>query len=208
MVTGKWKTQYSVVSERWFRLSKTGYQKIAISFFIFISSCNTSKSPSLDLRKIDKPFPPLPRTNIHIPTKKTVHLLKKQKFCKPKYIHESFVHCLHVREVSILVPVTAICVISSPFLSSTNIRKPDLVIASIVSVIADVTMQSVNVTSVPFCRSASKKQHKTSFYQPSILLCRTVNICKLQDFCNIALPTCISINCVNIPLNFIRSNVH
>ena len=97
-------------------LSKTGYQKFATSLFNFISSCNTSKSTSFDLRKIDKSFPPLSKTNIHIPTKKIVHLFKKHKFCKPKYIHKSFVHCLHVREVSVPVPVTAICVISSPLL--------------------------------------------------------------------------------------------
>ena len=58
-------------------LSKTGYQKFATSLFNFISSCNTSKSTSFDLRKIDKSFPPLSKTNIHIPTKKIVHLFKK-----------------------------------------------------------------------------------------------------------------------------------
>ena len=40
----------------------------------------------------------------------------------------------------------------------------------------------------------------------------TVNVCKLRvhchDVCNIVPPTCISINCVEIPLNFIGSNVH
>ena len=145
-------------------LSKTSYQKFATSLFNFISSCNTSKSTSFDLRKIDKSFPPLSKTNIHIPTKKIVHLFKKHKFCKPKYIHKSFVHCLHVREVSVPVPVTAICVISSPLLISANISKPVLVTASTVSVIADVTMQSVNVTSVPVCRSVCKNQCQTLFF--------------------------------------------
>ena len=51
------------------------------------------------------------------------------------------------------VPVTASCDISTPLLISTNISKPVLVTASIVSVISDVTMQSVNVTSVPVCSS-------------------------------------------------------
>ena len=60
------------------RLSKTGY---------------TSKSTSFDLIKIDKSFPPLSRTNIHIPTKEIIHLFKKHKFCKPTYIHKSFVPC-------------------------------------------------------------------------------------------------------------------
>ena len=193
-------------------LSKTGYQKFATSLFNFISSCNTSKSTSFDLIKIDKSFPPLSRTNIHIPTKEIVHLFKKHKFCKPKYIHKSFVHCLHVREVSVPVPVTAICVISSPLLFSANISKPVLVIASTVSVISDVTMQSVNATCVPVCRPVSKNQRKTFFYQPSTLLRRTVNVCELRvhchDVCNIAPLTCISINCVEIPLNVIRSNVH
>ena len=50
-------------------------------------------------------------------------------------------HGLHVRKVSVLVPVTAICVISSAFLISANISKPVLVTASTVSVISDVTMQ-------------------------------------------------------------------
>ena len=167
---------------------------------------------SFDLIKIDKSFPPLSRTNIHIPTKEIIHLFKKHKFCKPKYIHKSFVHCLHVREVSVPVPVTAICVISSPLLISANISKPVLVTASTVSVISDVTMQSVNVTSVPVCRPVSKNQRKTFFYQPSTLLRRTVNVCKMRvhchDVCNTAPPTCISVNCVEILLNVIRSNVH
>ena len=54
-------------------------------------------------------------------------------------------HCLHVREVSVPVPVTAICVISSPLLISANISKPVLVTASTISVISDVTMQCVNL---------------------------------------------------------------
>ena len=71
--------------------------------------------------------------------------------------------CLHVRQVSVTVPVTAICVISSVFLISANVSKPVLVTASTVSVISDVIMQSVNVTSVPVCRSVSKNQRKTFF---------------------------------------------
>ena len=121
-------------------------------------------------------------------------------------------HCLHVREVSVPVPVTAICVISSPLLISANISKPVLVTASTVSVISDVTMQRVNVTSVPVCRSVNKDQRKTFFYQPSTLLHHTVNVCKLHvhfhDVCNIAPPTCISVSGVKILLNVIRSNVH
>ena len=58
-------------------------------------------------------------------------------------------HCLHVREVSVPVPVTAICVISSLLLISVNISESVLVTASKVSVISDVSMQSVNVTGVP-----------------------------------------------------------
>ena len=50
-----------------------GYQQFATSLFNFISSCNTSKSTSFDLRKVDKSFPPLPKTKIHIP----IHLFKK-----------------------------------------------------------------------------------------------------------------------------------
>ena len=42
--------------------------------------------------------------------------------------------------------------------------------------------------------------------------CYVVQLCKLhvhcQDVCNIAPPTCISVNCVETPLNVIRSNVH
>ena len=74
-------------------------------------------------------------------------------------------HCLHVREVSVPVPVTAICVTSSPLLISANIIKPVLVTASTVSVISDVVMQNVNVTIVPVCRSICKNQRKTFFYQ-------------------------------------------
>ena len=90
-------------------------------------------------------------------------------------------HCLHVREVSVPVPVTAICVISSSLLISA-ISKPVLVTASTGSVISDFTMQSVNVTSVPVCRPVSKNQRKTFFYQPSTLLRRTV----MQTACTLS----------------------
>ena len=121
-------------------------------------------------------------------------------------------HCLHVREISVPAPVTAICVINSPVLISSNISKPVLVTASTVSVISDVTMQSVNVTRVPVCRCVSKNQRETFFYQHSTMLRRTLNVCNLRvhchDVCNINPPTYISVNCVEIPLNIIRSNVH
>ena len=58
--------------------SKAGYQKFATLLFNFMSSCNTSKSTSFHLRKLDKSFPPLSKTNIHVPTKKNAHLVKKQ----------------------------------------------------------------------------------------------------------------------------------
>ena len=198
-------------------LSKTGYQKFATSLFNFISSCNTSKSTSFDLRKIDKSFPPLSKTNIHIPTKKIVHLFKKHKFCKPKYIHKSFVHCLHVREVSVPVPVTAICVISSPLLISANISKPVLVTASTVSVISDVTMQSVNVTSVPICRSVSKNQCKTFEIPLNVIRSNVhktvVSYKTVQSFCSdvvvqnvnvISSPTCKVICFKNYRVSQIR----
>ena len=73
-------------------------------------------------------------------------------------------------------------------------------------------MQSVNVTSVPVCRSVCKNERQIFFYQPSTLLLRAVNVCKVRvhcyDVCNIAPPTCISVNCVKILLNVIRSNFH
>ena len=71
-------------------------------------------------------------------------------------------HCLYVREVSVSVPVTAIYVVSSSLLISAKVSKPVLVTASTVSVISDVTMQSVNITSVPI-RSVCKNQRKTFF---------------------------------------------
>ena len=121
-------------------------------------------------------------------------------------------HCLHVCEVSVPVPITAICVISPLLLISVNISQPVLVTASTVSAISDVTMQSVNVTNVPVCRPVSKNQRKTFFYQHSTMLRRTVDVRKLRvhchDVCNINPPTCISVNCVEILLNIIRSNVH
>ena len=49
-------------------------------------------------------------------------------------------HYLHVREVSVPVPVTVICVISPFLLISVNTSQPVLVTASTVSVISDVTM--------------------------------------------------------------------
>ena len=180
MVTSKWKTQSSVVLGRWFTSFYNWLSKIATSLFNFISSCNTSKSTSFNLRKIDKSFPPLSKTNIYISTKKNVNLFKKHNFCKPRYIHKWFVHWSHFLEVSVPVPATAICVVSSPLLISANINKPVLVTAPTVSVISDVTMQSVNVTSVPVCRSACKNQRKKFFYQPSTSLRCTVNVCKLH----------------------------
>ena len=61
-------------------------------------------------------------------------------------------------------------------------------------------------TSAPICRCV-----RTFFYQPSTLLRHSVNVCKLHvhchDVCNIAPSTCISVNCVEIPLSVIRSNV-
>ena len=97
-------------------LSKTGYQKFATSLSNFIPSCNTSKSTSFDPKKIDKSFPPLSRTKIHIPTKEIVHLFKKHKFCKPKYIHKSFVHCLHVHEFLYLYLLLPFVLLVLPFL--------------------------------------------------------------------------------------------
>ena len=123
----------------------------------------------------------------------------KNKFCNPKYVHKSFVHCLHVREVSLPVPVTAICVVSSPILASANINIQVLITASTVSVTSDVTIQSV--TSVSICRSVCKNQHKTFLYQLSTLLLS-------HDVCNKALPTCISVNWVKTLFNVIKSNVH
>ena len=41
--------------------------------------------------------------------RRTSIILKKQKFCIPKYIPKSFVHSFHVCEVSVPVPATAIC---------------------------------------------------------------------------------------------------
>ena len=121
-------------------------------------------------------------------------------------------HCLHVREVSVPAPVTVIRVISPPLLISPNISKPVLVTASTVSVISDVTIQSVNVTSVPFCRCVSKNQRMMFFYQHATMLRRTVNVRKLRvhcsDVCNINPPTYTSVNCVEILWNIIRSNVH
>ena len=50
------------------------------------------------------------------------------------------------------------------------------------------------------------------FYQTSTFLLCAVNICKLRkhchDVCNIAPSTCVSVNCVEIPLNVIMSNIH
>ena len=94
-------------------LSKTGYRKFTTSLFNLISSCNTSKATTFDLRKIEK-FLPLSKTSIHISTKKNIHYFKKHKFFKPKYIHTSLVQYLHAHKVSVPVPGTVIAVVSSP----------------------------------------------------------------------------------------------
>ena len=73
-------------------------------------------------------------------------------------------------------------------------------------------MQSVNATSAPICRSVCRNQCRAFFYQLSTLLHGVANKCKLRvhchDVCNIAPSTCISVSCVEIPLNVISSNVH
>ena len=115
---------------------------------------------------------------------------KKHKFFKPQFIRKSIVHYLHVREVSVPVLVTAIYIISSPLLISANISKPVLVTASTVPVISDVTMQSVNVTSEPVCRSVRENQRKTFFHQTSTLLGCTV-------------AQLIYVNCVYIVMMFV-----
>ena len=96
-------------------LSKSGYVKIVTSLFNFISSCNTSKSTSFDIKKIAKSFPSLPKTN--------AHHFKKHRFCEPKNIHKSFVYCLHVREVSVPVPVTNTRVVGFTLFISADISK-------------------------------------------------------------------------------------
>ena len=73
-----WKLNLQLFLNDDLHLSKTGYQKFATSLFNFISLCNTSKSTLFYLRKINKSFPSLSKTNIHIPTKKIVDLFKKQ----------------------------------------------------------------------------------------------------------------------------------
>ena len=154
-------------------------------------------------KKVEKSFYPLSKTNIYISTKKDVHLFKKHEFCKPKSIHKSFVQCFHALEVSVPVRVTAICVVSFPLFSLANVSKLILVSAYTVSVISDVTIQSVNVTKVPICRFVCRNQHRT-FYQLSTLLHYSVNKCKLpvrcHDVFNIIPSTCISINCAIVLL--------
>ena len=122
---------------------------------------------SFDLRKIEKSFSLLSKTSIHITTKKNFHYFNKHRFCKFKYIHKSFVHYLHVCEVSVPVPVTAIYIVSFPFFISASISKPILVSASTISVISDVTMQSVNVTSTLICVGLFVETSvRHFFYQP------------------------------------------
>ena len=79
------------------------------------------------------------------------------------FIHKSFVLGLHVYKVSVPVPVTTICVVSSPVFISANISKPILVSASTVSVISNVNIQSVYVSSVPICRSVCRDQRRAFF---------------------------------------------
>ena len=105
-----------------------------------------------------------------------------------------------------------VLLVLSPLFISDNISKTILVSESTVSVISDITMQSVNVTSVPICTSVCRNQCRAFFYQPSTLLHNGVNICKLRvhchDVCNIAPSTCMPANFVKIKSNAIRSNVH
>ena len=73
-------------------------------------------------------------------------------------------------------------------------------------------MQIVNITSVLVCRSVSRNQYKVFCYQLSTLLLCPVIICKIRVHChdvrNTAPSRCISVNCVDFPLNVITSNAH
>ena len=63
---------------------------------------------------------------------------------------------------------------------------------------------------LPAYRSVCKNQRKIFFQLPTLSR-HIVNVCKLYvhcHVCNIVLPTCISVNCVEILLNVFRSNVH
>ena len=89
----------------------------------------------INIRKINKSFPPLSKTDIHIPTKKIVHHFKQHKFCKPLSIFINHLYIFTCLWSFCTVPVTAICIVSSPLLISANISKSVLVTPSTVSVI-------------------------------------------------------------------------
>ena len=64
----------------------------------------------------------------------------------------------------------------------------------------------------PFVDVSVKTSVRHFFYQHSTMLRRTGNVRELRvhchDVCNINPPTYISVNCVEIPMNIIRSDIH
>ena len=92
-----WKLNPQLFWDNDFHLSKTGSQKFSTSLFNFISLCNTSKSTSFNLMKIDKSFPPLLRTNIHIV------FFKKHKF---SIIYDGTMQSVNFTSVSACRPVS------------------------------------------------------------------------------------------------------
>ena len=89
-------------------LSKTGYLKFASSLFNWVSLCNTSRNHFCYYRNPTSTFQP----------RKTCIMIYEYTY-KPKYIHKSFLYCLHVHEVSVSVPVMSFALFS-PFYFSHN----------------------------------------------------------------------------------------
>ena len=170
-----------------------------LHFHYSILFYNTSKSTSFNLRKIENHSKP---TSTFQPTKKSIIL--KNKFCKPKYIHKSFIKSSHVCKV--YVPVTVICVVSSPFLF-----QPILVNQSYFSIY-------IYSLCYFWCHYTNCK----CYYCTHLYICRNqwraffnnrqlcygyvaqliyVNCVYIVMMFNIALSTCIPVNCVEILLN-------
>ena len=80
------------------RLSKTGYQKFATSLFNFISSCNTSKSTSFDIRKIVKSFLYCWKPTSTFQPRRTSIFLKDKSFAGLSiFINHLYTVCIFVK---------------------------------------------------------------------------------------------------------------
>ena len=79
----------------------------------FISTCNTQKSTSFELRKIEKPFPPLSKTTFQ--PRRTSIFFKNVSFKNLSIFINHFFQSFHVCEVSVPILLLQFVLLVLPF---------------------------------------------------------------------------------------------